>query len=438
MNATPRVHYEEIDWLDYVQNDIEPEARRTLAEHLSVCETCRRTVASMERLSHAIPAALHLIDGGGDDDAAGTEAIVEAAAAEADARLSRRDGRRSAILAAFRDGEDSAGFPWDAEAIEEAGTLCRELLRTDFAYAGRILRSALAAAPAAGFAQPDLASPLRSSLAYVRLREGAVDDCLRILDAARGGLDETPVPEIETGFWHYVRATALYESGRPGEALPEIRQARALYELLEDRDRIFRCRQVEAVLVSHLGRPEEAVELYRQILEDTRLGDDRAVHATLLMNYAADLVESGRLDDARRVYVRASALLESTGQESMLFRVRSGIASIAEREGRVEAALAMRLELRADFRALGIAFEEVEHELRIAELLLKLDRRSEASDLCRALLPRIEAQGLEREGAKAIAFLTEADAGVDLVRIGRVRDFFRRLENGEDVHWPAA
>jgi tetratricopeptide (TPR) repeat protein len=437
MNATPRTHYEEIDWLDYVQNDVEPGARRALDAHLERCETCRGTVASMERLARAIPAALHLVEGGRDDDGEESEALVEAAAARADTQLSRRDDRRAAILAAFREGE-APGFAWDADSLEEANALCRELLRTDFARAGTILRSALAAGEAAGLARPALAAPLRSSLAYVRLREGAVDDSLRILDAARGGLDETPVPEIETGFWHYVRATALYESGRPEDALPEIRQARSLYELLEDRDRIFRCRQVEAVLVSHVGRPEEAVELYRQILEDTRLGDDRAVHATLLMNYAADLVESGRLDDARRVYVRASALLESTGQESMLFRVRSGIASIAEREGRVEEALAMRLELRTDFRALGIAFEEVEHELRIAELLLKLDRRVEASGICRALLPRIEALGLEREGAKAIAFLTEADTGVDLVRIGRVRAFFRRLESGEDVRWSAA
>jgi len=436
MNATPRPHYEEIDWLDYVQEGIEPDARRALDAHLSACASCRETVASMERLARALPEALRLVEPSDsrDDD---VEAVADHAATQAAGRLADADVRREAILSAFADSS-APGFRWDADRLEEAASVCRDRLRTDPAFAGRILRSALAFAESHPAAHPATAASLRSSFAYVRLTEGAVEESLEILDSVREGLAGSAVPEIELGFWHYVRSRALYASSRPADALVEIRAARSLYELLEDRDRVFRCRQAEALLVSDLGDPREAVRLYRRILEDTRLGDDRALHANLLMNYGLDLVRSGELDEARRVYVRASVLLKSTGQESMLFRVRIGLAGIAEQENRLEEALEMRVALRAEYPALSIPWEEIQLELHIAEVLLKLGRGSEAAAICAALLPRIEALGLEREAARAVAFLAAAEKAIDLASVGRVRDFLRRLEAGEVLRWSAA
>jgi len=439
MNATPRPHYEEIDWLDYVQDGLGPDARRALDAHLSGCASCRETVASMERLARALPGTLRLVeraDPGGEDESA--ETIADRAASRAAGTLAGADARTAAILAAFADPSDSR-FSWDTALLEEAASVGRERLRTDPASAGRILRSALAFAESRDErTSPGTVAALRSSFAYVRLTEGAVEEALSILDSVRESLDEAAVPEIELGFWHYVRSRALYAAARPAEALAEIRAARDLYELLEDRDRIFRCRQAEALLVSDLGDPRGAVRLYRRILEDTRLGDDRALHANLLMNYGLDLMRCGELEEARRVYLRSSALLKSTGQEAMLSRVRIGLAGIAERENRLEEALEMRFALRADYRTLSIPWEEIQLELDVAVLLLKLDRGAEAAAICAALLPRIESLGLEREAAKAVAYLAEAQESVDLAGVGRVRDFLRRLEAGEDLCWSAA
>ncbi len=440
MNATPRPHHEEIDWLDYVQDGIAADARFALDAHLSGCASCRETVASMERLSRALPEAFRLVerpDADGEDEAA--ESIADRATSRVAGKLAGADARRETVLSAFADPAAS-GFPWDAALLEEAASVCRDRLRTDPAFAGRIVRSALAFAESRAAAEkdPGTIAALRCSFAYVRLTEGAAEESLSILDSARAGLSEVSVPEIELGFWHYVRSRALYSASRPAEALVEIRAARALYELLEDRDRIFRCRQAEALLVSDLGDPREAVRLYRGILEDTRLGDDRALHANLLMNYGLDLVRSDELDEARRVYVRASALLKSTGQEAMLSRVRVGLAGIAERENRFEEALDMLVALRADYRARSIPWEEIQLELNIAELLLKLGRGSEAAAICAGLIPRIEPLGLDREAAKAVACLAEAEKPVDLAGVGRVRDFLRRLEAGEDLRWSAA
>ncbi|HKB70802.1 MAG TPA: tetratricopeptide repeat protein [Thermoanaerobaculia bacterium] len=440
MNATPRIHFEEIDWLDYVQDELEPEARRALAAHHAECARCQVTVESLERFSRAIPGALHLVEAGTPAADAADDVIAAVARARAGEILSAAEERRDALQTAFGGSDGSAaGFSWTPDLLEEAHPLCRERLRTEPALAGRILRSALSfIEDGRPPVDPALAASLRASLACVLVGEGRIEDALGALDAVRDALDGAPVPEIELGFWHYVRATALYNSSRPAEALDEIRSARRIYETLEDRDRLARCRQVEAVLVSDLGRPEEAVALYREILEDARLGEDRAVHATLLTNYGVDLVRTGRLEEARRIYGRAEALLKSTGQEGRLMRVRCGLADLARAEGRLEEALDSMIALREGFRALSIPWEEIQFELNIAEVLLELDRAVEAREICRVLRPRIDALGFQREAGRAIAYLAAAEQELNLSRIGRVRIFLRRLENGEDLRWSAA
>jgi hypothetical protein len=119
-------------------------------------------------------------------------------------------------------------------------------------------------------------------------------------------------------------------------------------------------------------------------------------------------------------------------------RVREGLSKIAVQENRLEEALAMKISLRPDFKALSILWEEVNLELEIAELYLKLGRSQEAASICRSILPSLEGASLPQEGAKALAYLVEAERELDVERLGRVRQFLRRLENSEDVQWSAA
>lgn len=438
MNATPRPHFEEIDWFDYVQGDLDAAAVRDLDAHLGGCAPCRQTVREYERLARAVPAAIHLV---ADDRAPGNResrnAVVFAAAAAAAAgareRIDPADARLRTILAAFE--ETGLAPAWDAELVEEAGALCRDLLRTDVPLAGRILRSALA--------HPGLdrgiAASLSATLAYVLRVEGALDSALETLDRVRGDLGSgSAVLEIELGFWHYVRATVLYSLRRLEEGLAEIRASREIYEMLEDGDRMVRSGQSEAVLLSDLGRLDEALALYRRLVDHPPAGESPSARAVLLTNYGADLVRAGRLSEARSVYARAIELLTRTGQSKSLMRVREGLSNIAMRENRLEEALAIKIALRPDFRALSIPSEDVVHELGIAELYIRLGRASDAAAICRDLLPRAEDAKLHREAAKALSYLVEAERELDLERLGRVRQFIRRLDNGEDLRWSAA
>jgi len=435
MNATPRPHFEEIDWFDYVQGDVDAETARELDAHLSGCPECRGVVRDYERLARAIPAALHLVsDGEMPDNRESRDAAVLAAASQgARERIDPSEKRRGTIVAAF-EGSGS-GPAWDLELAEEANALCRELLRTDVPLAGRILRSALACP---GLDRGITAS-LSTTLAYVLRVEGDTERALETLGRVRDDLgSDGAILEVELGFWHYVRATVLYNLRRLEEALGEIRAAREIYEMLEDGDRVVRCGQTEAVLLSDLDRLDEALALYRRLVEHPPAGESPAARAVLLMNYGADLVSAGRLAEARSTYARAIELLTKTGQMRLLMRVREGLSNIAVRENRLEEGLAMKIALRPDFRALSILSEDVMHELGIAELQIRLGRSADAATICRSLLSRIEGAHLHREAAKALAYLVEAERDLDVERIGRVRQFIRRVEAGEDLRWSAA
>jgi tetratricopeptide (TPR) repeat protein len=443
MKATPRPHFEEIDWLDYVQGDVDLEQRRDRESHLADCAQCRATVKSLERLARALPTGLCLVEDDGQSAASAEscEALVAAARERAEEKLSSSEVRRQALLSVFAD-ESCAGadIAWTPALLDEAHPLCRELLRTDVELAGRMLRSALAFLDFRGASiAKGLAASLRASFAYVRVVEGKVEEGLAALDRVHSVLEtEVPVPEVELGFWHYVRATALYNLSRPEEALPEIRSAESIYEMLDDPGRLARCRQIEAVLLSNLGNPEASIEVYGLLLGDPSSSEDQPLYAGLLVNYGNDLVNVGRLSEAKATYARAIDLLKKTGQERLLFRVRTGLAKIADQEGRWEDALAIMVALRPQVRALSIAWEEVLNELRIAEMYLKLEKPSEAAEICRALLPRIEESGFEREAEKALKYLVEAERNIDLARLGHVQRFIQRLENGEILSWSAA
>jgi len=435
MNATPRPHFEEIDWFDYVQGDVDAEAALELDAHLSGCPQCRGVVRDYERLARAVPAALHLVtESGTPDNRESRDAAVLAAAAEgARERIDPAETRRGVIRAAFEGA--GAGPSWDLVLAEEANALCRDLLRTDVPLSGRILRSALAW-PGLG---RGISASLSATLAYVLRDEGNLGGALETLDRVRGDLGTgNAILELELGFWHYVRATALYSLRRLEEALAEIRAAREIYEMLEDGDRIVRCGQSEAVMLSDLGRLDEALALYRRLVEHPPAGESPAARAVLLTNYGADLVRAGRLSEARSTYARAIDFLTKTGQAHLLMRVREGLANIAVKENRLEEALAMKLAIRPDFQALAILSENVIHELGIAELYVQLGRPVEAAAICRNLLSRIEGASLHREAAKALAYLVEAERDIDVERVGRVRQFIRRVEDGEDLRWSAA
>lgn len=446
MNATPRRHFEELDWLDYAQGEADRSLAGEMHHHLSECSDCRLRLESFRRLADALPFARDLVDGDsnlpeGEGTAIDLGSIVRRARESADAIAPDREETRAEIVEAF----SSAGredFPWFSPFYEAARALARELLRTDVPLAGRIARSALSALERA----PDrevlcadgLEGLLKTVLGYVLYSEGESERALDELEKARPILETlSRVPEDELSLWSYVSALALRDLGRAEAALAALDLAERLQSLLEDFPRQARCRIVRAVILADLGRHGEAIPIYEDLLVrgKAELEDERLL-GTVYLNLGSDLISTNRFPEAKRLYAKAAEILRRTGEQRVLLRLRAGLATIAAREGRYQDAYDIALDLRENFRSKNLGWDEIHTELRIVEALLHLGREAEAAETCRKILPRIHELGLSVEAARAVEYLTEAD--LTLSRLEKVSRFLDRFKKDETQRWSAA
>jgi len=446
VSATPRTHFEELDWLDYAQGEADRSLAGEMQHHLAGCPDCRLRLDSMRKLSAALPFARSLVEADSDrPDAAGgpldLDSIARRARERADSIAPAREEDRAEIVEAFSTpGREN--FPWSASSYEAARALTRDLLRSDVPLAGRIARSALEALAKA----PDretlgadgLEGVLRTGVAYVLYSEGQSERALEELERARPLIETlSRVPEDELAFWAYVSALALRDLGRAEAALAALDLAERLHGLLEDFPRLARCRIVRAVILADLGNPEMAIPIYEELLGrgEAELEDERLL-GTVFLNLGSDLISTNRFPEAKRLYARAAEILRRTGEHKRLLSLRAGLATIAAREGRYQDAYDIALDLRENFRSRNLGWDEIRTELRIVEALLHLGREAEAVETCRKILPRIQELGLSVEAARAVEYLTEAD--LSLSRLEKVSRFLDRFRRGDTQRWSAA
>ena len=445
MNATPRVHFEELDWLDYAQGEAAPRLAAEMQHHAANCAECRERLESMRRLAAGLPFAGELLEGESRAIEAerapfDVESVARAARATVEAAPRDFDAHRRELLDAFSSSE-GAGYRWTAPSYEAARVAGRELLRSDVPLAGRIARAALGALendPGRQEIGADgVEGVLRTVAAYVLYTEGESERALEELEKARPAIELlSRVPEDDLAFWSYVSALALRDIGRAEAALEALDVAEKLAQILDDFPRQARCRIVRAAILADLGKPEESIAIHETLLAREGELEDARLLGMIYNNLGADLLDTDRTDDARRFFARAAEIFRKTGEQVRMLRIRAGLATIAAREGRYQDSLDTALELREHFRSKNLGWDEVHTEIRIVEALLRLGRSAEAVETCRRLLPRIEELGLSREAARAVAFLTEAE--LDLDRIRKVRQFFGRAERNPNPRWSAA
>jgi tetratricopeptide (TPR) repeat protein len=432
MNSTPRPHFEETDWLDFIQQAAGPAQSQEMRRHLAGCVECSRRLDAMRRLSDAIPFSKSILF----EEAASGDGHDAAVARRAAAAISERAPvDRTAMSTAFAE-DAPAAFPWTPEELETACAITRELLRSDFARAGRIARSAIAAIES-GVEGTTTEGTLRVVAAYARRMEGDSARALDELERARPIVEAgSRAPEDDLALWSYVSGSALLDLGRTKAALEAFDLSASLCRLLEDFPREARCRIMKAVIVADLGGQEEAIRIYEELLaRESDLEDPRLV-GMIYLNLGSDLIDVDRLADAKRAYARAVEILRKTGETARLARLRSGLAKMAAREGRYEDACEIAISLRSSFRSSNLGWDEIHLELRIADFLLHLGRSAEAAEVCRNLLPRIRELGLSAEAERAVEYLTQSE--LDLERVAKVTRFLERVEKGEDARWSVA
>ena len=446
MNATPRAHFEELDWLDYAQGEADRSLAGEMQHHLSGCADCRLRLDSMRQLAAALPFAQSLVETESDrPDAGGNtidfDSIARRARERADSIAPDREETRAEIVEAFSIPGREA-FAWTPSSYETARALTRELLRSDVSLAGRIARSALSAlekAPGREALRSDgLEGVLRTVAAYVLFSEGESERALEELERARPILETlSRVPEDDLAFWAYVSALTLRDLGRAEAALEALDMAERLQGLLEDFPRQARCRIIRAVIFADLGRRQDAIRIYEGLLSrgGADLEDGRLL-GTIHLNLGSDLIHVNRLAEAKREYAKAAEIIRRTGDLRKLVSIRAGLVEVARLEERYQDVYDIGIQLRADYRSQNLGWDEIRIELRIAEALLHLGREAEAREACGKILPRIHELGLSAEAARAVEYLTRAE--LSLASLEKVSRFLDRHRKDDTQRWSAA
>jgi len=436
--STPRPHFEELDWLDYAQERLAQPAHAALHDHLGGCTECQDRVAAMRRLIGALPTLdAHLTAVNAPEDQGVVERAAQTARSTASALASAAE--------AFATAPPPPGaFPnLAAEHVLAALHAARDAFLDHPDHGTELVAWAAAAAALLvdrnALPWPGLEGVVRSYRAYVRFRLGETALALQELDGARPYL-ALPLPrrDLEVGFWSYVRAACLHNLSRFPEALAAIQEAEDVYAAFHEDQRLVRSRALHAFILCDAGFPAAARDIHQALLTNPTAAAEPSLHAQIYLNYAANLIQLGALSEARAAYATTTRLLRAAGQDHLLFKVRTGLADIAHREGRMADALAINLELRPEYRRQHLTWDEVRRELWIVRELLALDRFADARTTCRALAERAVELSLPIEARRALDYLADAQQELAGATVASVQDDLERISRGEHTRWSAA
>jgi tetratricopeptide (TPR) repeat protein len=188
-----------------------------------------------------------------------------------------------------------------------------------------------------------------------------------------------------------------------------------------------KCGFLTGLALQELGRPDEAIDLFKETSASSLRRGYRKLHAhaenNLFMLYA------NRGDTARALESCsiASTVLAELGNRVGLARVQWNAGSLLRTQGRTKEAVETYRSALDGFRELGMRGEVAALHLVVADLLLNQGAEAQAEWEIRAALPIIDEEKMVPEGMAAYALLRESvrRRKIDQNALRDVQAFFR-------------
>jgi class 3 adenylate cyclase/tetratricopeptide (TPR) repeat protein len=181
-----------------------------------------------------------------------------------------------------------------------------------------------------------------SELAGVRQLQGDVHEamelCTSVIAQARDGERHDPVLAASLASAYFVLDWALYDAGRPAEAVHSAR-ALEIYERLGDLDRQAAVLNNLGGFAYHEGRWHDAVELYERAAEASERAGDEANAAFGACNVGEVLSDQGRLAEAEPKLRQALRIWRGSGYEWGTAFATALLGRTAVRAGRIQEGL---------------------------------------------------------------------------------------------------
>jgi class 3 adenylate cyclase/tetratricopeptide (TPR) repeat protein len=194
-----------------------------------------------------------------------------------------------------------------------------------------------------------------SVLATVRQREGrmhqAIDLCRSVIAEVGDGDRRDPALAAPLAHAYFILDWALYDAGRPQEAVHSAR-ALEIYERLGDLDRQAAVLNNLGMFAYYEGRWQDAVELYQRAAEASERAGDIANAAFGACNVGEVLSDQGRLAEAETRLGQALRIWRGSGYEWGTAFVMAALGRTAVRAGRSDEGLELLQQADREFRRL--------------------------------------------------------------------------------------
>ena len=261
---------------------------------------------------------------------------------------------------------------------------------------------------------------------YALFYTGAFREALVALENAESQFKSLAIAEHEMGRLNLVRAMVYRALERPDAAMPFIAAAAGIFREYRDDERCHAAELAMGITLYGRGRFREALAIHLNLVNNARVS--LRWRASALHSAAMCHREIGEIDAAIDCFVKAIAALEDAGMMSSRAKARWTLSCIFVQRQQFESALRMFIELREEFKELGMTNDVALVSLDIAEVLLATGRPEGVAAACHQAMAFFERthRTSSKPALTAMTYLAEAaNAGIATPKlVSDLRDVF--------------
>ncbi|HET7436359.1 MAG TPA: zf-HC2 domain-containing protein [Thermoanaerobaculia bacterium] len=223
------------------------------------------------------------------------------------------------------------------------------------------------------------------------------------LDLAERAFTDTPASAFSIALVDYLRAVVHIKAEHLDEAARLARHSARVFRQFGEDERYMHARIVEAAVLFHRNRFDEALELFTSLVSLARRLGDAETMARLYANIANCFIGLGDHAQAQQLFQQALSLYETRGLETEKIRTRWSLGCLMISAGDLEGGIGRLREAEREFRTLGATTDAALVTLDMAEALLAIGRTAEAHRLCTGLAESFSAVGMSTNALTALA-----------------------------------
>ncbi|MEA2600713.1 MAG: MalT-like region [Acidobacteriota bacterium] len=240
---------------------------------------------------------------------------------------------------------------------------------------------------------------------------GELREADKAFQMARAHLRRGTGDYLEKAEWLTHKACLRRAQRRFAEAVGLFRRAVPIFLWVRENTRAAEAVVALALVEEYRGRPEQAISLLEAAIRLLDPRQDRRLLALIRFNLASNLVEAGRLREAR-VFLSCHPEAFDFPEPLRRLRVRWLEASIAAGLGHFDKAVRGLDAVRGGFLHQGSAFAAALVSLELAGVLARQKRLEAARRLAWQARPIFQALGVVRESLAAGIFIAQMEAAL--------------------------